>query len=115
RRSSRFPRSHGVVQVRTCRHDPPRNRSTHGRFRRRTGRMSLQTRFWPAEWSQERPISRPERRSGEAAEALDREEVAGAGVARRVAQLRHRTRLDLADALTREVEVLADLFERAGL
>ena len=32
-----------------------------------------------------------------------------------MAQLAHRPRLDLADALTREVEVLADLFERARL
>ena len=46
---------------------------------------------------------------------LDGEEVAGAGVARRVAQLRHGAGLDLADALTGEVEVLADLFEGAGL
>ena len=40
---------------------------------------------------------------------------AGAGVGGRVAELAHRTRLDLADALAGEVEVLADLFERAGL
>src|SRR5207245_439699 len=47
--------------------------------------------------------------------ASDREQVAGAGVGGRVAQLRHRARLDLTDALTREVEVLADLLERARL
>ena len=41
----------------------------------------------------------------------DGEEVAGAGVARRVAQLAHRPGLDLADALPGEVEVLADLLE----
>ena len=46
---------------------------------------------------------------------LDREEVASAGVAARVAQLRHGAGLDLADALPGQVEVLADLFERAGL
>src|SRR4029077_10551469 len=45
----------------------------------------------------------------------DGEEVARARVARRVAQLRHRPCLDLADPLTGEVEVLAHLFEGAGL
>src|SRR5438067_4603256 len=45
----------------------------------------------------------------------DGEEVPGAGVARGVAQLRHGPGLDLADALAGEVEVLPDLFERAGL
>jgi len=44
----------------------------------------------------------------------DGEKVAGTGVGRRVTQLRHRARLDLTDALTREVEVLAHLFESAG-
>src|SRR5690349_12888715 len=44
----------------------------------------------------------------------DREEVARAGVGGRVAELRHRARLDLADALAREVEELADLFEGSG-
>ena len=53
--------------------------------------------------------------TGEPVTALDREKVARAGVARRVAQLAHRSRFDLADALTGEVEVLADFFERAGL
>lgn len=43
----------------------------------------------------------------------DAEEVAGAGVAAGVTQLRHGAGLDLADALTGEVEVLADLFESA--
>src|SRR3954469_7510135 len=47
--------------------------------------------------------------------ASDREQVACAGVARRVAQLRHRPSFDLADALAGEVEVLTDFFERAGL
>src|SRR5438445_12720567 len=46
---------------------------------------------------------------------LDREQVACAGIGARVPQLRHRPRLDLADALTGQVEVLADLFERARL
>ena len=46
---------------------------------------------------------------------LDGEQVPGAGVGRGVAQLRHRPGLDLADPLTGQVEVLADLFERAGL
>src|SRR5690606_12257815 len=46
---------------------------------------------------------------------LDREQVAGAGVGRRVPQLRHRPRLDLADALAGEVEVLAHLLERPRL
>ena len=45
----------------------------------------------------------------------DREQVAGAGVARGVPQLRHGTGFDLANALAGEVEVLADLFERARL
>src|SRR5262249_8788343 len=45
----------------------------------------------------------------------DREEVARAGVGGRVAQLRHRAGFDLADALAREVEELADLFEGPGL
>src|SRR2546426_5407268 len=45
----------------------------------------------------------------------DGEEVAGAGVARRVAQLRHGPGLDLADALPGQVEVLAHLLEGAGL
>ena len=48
-------------------------------------------------------------------EGSDGEEVAGAGVGRRVTQLAHRPGLDLADALPGEVEVLADLFERARL
>ncbi len=46
---------------------------------------------------------------------LDGEQVAGAGVARGVAQLRHGPGLDLTDPLTGQVEVLTDLFERAGL
>src|SRR3954469_20058736 len=45
----------------------------------------------------------------------DGEEGAGAGVARRVAQLAHRPGLDLADPLTGQVEVLADLLERPRL
>ena len=45
---------------------------------------------------------------------LDGEEVAGAGVARGVAQLRHRPGLDLADALTGEVEVLARPLRACG-
>ena len=45
----------------------------------------------------------------------DGEQVAGAGVARGVPQLGHRPRLDLADPLTGEVEVLADLFQGARL
>ncbi len=40
-------------------------------------------------------------------------EVAGAGVGRRVTELAHRPSLDLADALTGEVEVLPHLFQRA--
>src|SRR5207253_1673 len=48
-------------------------------------------------------------------EGLDGEEVAGAGVAARVAELRHGPGFDLADALPGEVEVFADLFEGAGL
>src|SRR5262249_45031111 len=60
------------------------------------------------------------RRRGDAAVApdagtSDREEVAGAGIGRRVAQLRHRPGLDLADPLTREVEVLPHLLERPRL
>ena len=43
------------------------------------------------------------------------EEVAGAGVSRRVPQLAHGPGLDLADALTGEIEALAHLFEGAGL
>src|SRR5207248_9722812 len=52
---------------------------------------------------------------GASAGRSDGEQVACAGVGARVAQLRHRTRLDLADALPRQVEVLADLFERPRL
>src|SRR5262245_19316869 len=44
-----------------------------------------------------------------------REGVARAGVGRRVPQLRQGPGLDLADPLTREVEELAHLFERARL
>src|SRR5438309_10027895 len=43
------------------------------------------------------------------------QQLAGAGVDRRVTQLRHGPHLDLADALPGEVEVLAHLVERAGL
>jgi len=46
---------------------------------------------------------------------LDGEQVACAGVARWMTQLRHRTSFDLANALTGEVEVLANLFEGARL
>src|SRR5215218_6488802 len=53
--------------------------------------------------------------SGRHARRLDGEQVPGAGVRRRVAQLRHGPRLDLADPLAGEVEVLANLFESAGL
>src|SRR4051794_34969240 len=45
----------------------------------------------------------------------DGEEVACAGVGRRVTQLRHRPGLDLADALPGEVKVLPHLFERPRL
>ena len=45
----------------------------------------------------------------------DRQQVACAGVARGVAQLAHRAGLDLSNALSREVERLADFFERARL
>src|SRR5438309_4713445 len=45
-----------------------------------------------------------------AGSSLDGEEVARAGVAGGMAQLRHGARLDLADALAGEVEVLAHLF-----
>ena len=44
---------------------------------------------------------------------LDGEKVAGASVARRVAQLTHGACLNLTDALTREVESLADFFKCA--
>src|SRR5437899_5805421 len=44
-----------------------------------------------------------------------RQELAGADVDRRVPKLRHGPGLDLADALTGELERLAHLFERAGL
>ncbi len=44
---------------------------------------------------------------------LDGEKVAGASVARRVAQLTHSARLNLTDALTREVESFADFFKCA--
>ena len=53
--------------------------------------------------------------TGEPTIALDREEVAGAGVARWVAQLAHCARLDLANSLAREVECLANFFKRAWL
>src|SRR5438309_8750239 len=54
--------------------------------------------------------------SGEAAGGgLNGEQVAGAGVAARVAELGHGPGFDLADALPGQVEVLADLFEGAGL
>src|SRR3954467_12381632 len=43
------------------------------------------------------------------------EELAGADVDAGVAELRHGAGFDLADALTREVERLADLFERPRL
>src|SRR5215217_7062866 len=52
---------------------------------------------------------------GLVAAASNSQEVAGAGVGAGVAQFAHRTGLDLADALTGEVEVLADFLERAGL
>src|SRR6185295_19081382 len=45
----------------------------------------------------------------------DGKKVAGAGVARRMTQLAHRPCFDLADALAGEVEMLANLFERAWL
>src|SRR4051812_3695235 len=54
-------------------------------------------------------------RMGATGQRSDGEEVAGAGVARRVAQLAHRPGFDLADPLTGQVEVLADLFQRARL
>src|SRR2546423_11851401 len=64
-------------------------------------------RLMPEEWGFARcPATRA---------ASDRQEVARARVRRRMAQLRHRPRFDLADALPREVEVLADLFQRARL
>ena len=44
---------------------------------------------------------------------LDSEKVAGASVARWVAQLTHSARLNLTDALTREVESFADFFKCA--
>ena len=47
--------------------------------------------------------------------ALDGEQIAGAGVRRRVPELRHRPGLDLADPLARQVEVLSDLLEGARL
>ena len=55
--------------------------------------------------------SRPGRRE----EDSDGEQVAGTGVRRGVAQLAHRTSFDLADPLTGEVEVFANLFERPRL
>src|SRR4029079_16646625 len=55
------------------------------------------------------------RGKGEVGADLDGQEVAGAGVGAGVTQLGHGTRLDLADALAGEIEVLADLFEGAGL
>ena len=53
--------------------------------------------------------------TGEPTIALDREEVASAGVAGWVAQLAHCARLDLANSLACEVECLADFFKRAWL
>jgi hypothetical protein len=44
---------------------------------------------------------------------LDGEKVAGASVARRVAQLAHRTSFNLTDALTGEVEVFTNFFKGA--
>src|SRR5688500_7898212 len=49
------------------------------------------------------------------ARKLDREQVARTRIARRVPQFGHGASFDLADALTSEIEVLADFFERAGL
>ena len=46
---------------------------------------------------------------------FDGQQVPCPGVRGRVAQLRHRPRLDLADALPGQVEVLAHLLERPGL
>src|SRR5690606_15611487 len=68
------------------------------------------------EWDESRPdggtrVDRP--RAAADGAVSDSEQVAGAGVAARVTQLAHRPRLDLADALAGEVEVLADLLERA--
>src|SRR5205814_2704749 len=61
-------------------------------------------------------LSEPGRRpSRDLRWSLDRQQVAGAGVGGRVTKLRHRPGLDLADALPGEVEVLADLLERARL
>src|SRR5581483_11296849 len=60
------------------------------------------------------PFPREGGRAGGRGE-LDGEEVARTRVAAGVAQLRHRPRLDLADALAGEVEVLADFLEGAGL
>src|SRR5664280_752651 len=48
-------------------------------------------------------------------EGSDGQEVAGAGVRGRMPELRHGPGLDLADPLAGQVEVLADLLERAGL
>ena len=52
--------------------------------------------------------------AGRSDEQLDRKQVAGTRVAGRVTQLRHRTSFDLANALTCEVEMLTNLFKRAG-
>ena len=52
---------------------------------------------------------------GELTRVSDSEKIASARVARRVTQLRHRAGFDLTNALTRQVEVFADLFKGAGL
>src|SRR5437588_10371837 len=62
-----------------------------------------------------RPLLPRDERGRAGGSELNGEEVAGAGVARRVPELRHGPGLDLADALAGEVEVLAHLFESAGL
>jgi hypothetical protein len=54
-------------------------------------------------------------RDAERRVSSDSEEVAGARVRGRVTQLRHGASLNLTDALTGEVEVLAHLFERPWL
>ena len=48
-------------------------------------------------------------------EVSDREKVPRPGVRRRMTQLRHSSRLYLADPFPRQVEVLTNLFERTRL
>ncbi len=59
--------------------------------------------------------SRSEQRTPSLSRSSDREQVACPGIGGGVTQLGHRPRLNLADALTGQVEVLPDLLEGARL